>query len=86
MIANATELKVAVSQLRIMEDALKALREQLETSNPDLLGSTEKAYLRRIKDLQTDISQHLCDHPTEVSLLMRLTGDSESAVTKEAIR
>ena len=73
MIANATELTVAVRQLRIMEDALKALRDQLETRNPDLLIVTEQAYVRRIASLQTDISRYLCDHPTQVSLLVRLT-------------
>jgi hypothetical protein len=86
MIANTTELKVAVRQLRIMEDALKALRDQLATTNPELLSVTEKAYVRRIEDLQADISQHLCDHPTEVSLIMRLTDDLEPAVTNEALR
>ena len=86
MIANATELKVAVRQLRIMEDALKALRDQLATTNPELLNVTEKAYVRRIETLQSDISQHLYDHPNEVSLLMRLTDDLEPVVTTEALR
>lgn len=86
MIANTTELKVAVRQLRIMEDALKALRNQLSATNPELLNVTEKAYVRRIETLQTDISQHLCDHPTEVSLLVRLTEDLEPVVTNEALR
>jgi len=77
MIANTTELTVAVRQLKIMEDALKALRDQLKTTNPDLLTVTEKAYVRRIEELQTDISQHLYAHPTEVSLLVRLTDQIE---------
>jgi hypothetical protein len=71
MIANSTELGVAVRQLRIMEDALKALRDQLDTTNPDLLDVTEKAYLHRIESLQGEISHYLCDHPTEVSLIVR---------------
>lgn len=37
MIANPVELKVAVRNLRIMEEVLRALREQLEESNPKLL-------------------------------------------------
>lgn len=75
MIANTTELRVAVRELRIMEEALRALRDQLATTNPDLLSVTEKAYVRRIERLQTEISQHLCDHPTEVSLLINLPDD-----------
>jgi hypothetical protein len=86
MIANTTELKVAVRQLKIMEDALQALRNRLETTNPELLSVTEKAYVRRIEDLQADISLHLCDHPTEVSLLVRLTDDLEPTITNEALR
>jgi len=86
MIANTTELKVAVRQLKIMEDALKALRDQLETTNPDLLTVTEKAYVRRIEDLQTEISQHLYTHPAEVSLLVRLTDELEAMVTNEGLR
>ena len=86
MIANRVELKVSVRQLRIMENALKALRGQLATTNPELLNVTEKAYVRRIETLQTDISHYLCDHPTEVSLLVHLTDDFEPAVTTEALR
>ena len=86
MIANTVELKVAVRQLRIMEDALKALRDQLADTNSELLNVTEKAYVRRIEALQADISQHLYDHPAEVSLLMRLTDNLEPVVSTEALR
>ncbi len=77
MIANATELMVAARQLKIMEDALNALRDQLDTANPALLDITEKAYVRRIEDLQADISHYLCDHPTGVSLLVRSVDNPE---------
>ena len=70
MIANTTELRVAVRNLKIMEDALRALREQLETTNPELLEVTSKAYVHRIASLQREISAYLCDHPTDVSLLL----------------
>jgi hypothetical protein len=70
MIANATELRVAVRQLRIMEGALRALREQLETSNPWLLGVTSKAYVRRITSLQEEIVEYLAAHPADVSLIL----------------
>jgi hypothetical protein len=71
MIENSIELIVAVRQLRIMEEALRALRTQLEAKNPDLLTVSEKAYIIRIESLQSDISRYLCDHPTDVSLVVR---------------
>jgi hypothetical protein len=70
MIDNATELKVAVRNLRILEEALRALRDQLEKSNPWLLAITSKAYLRRIASLQADIAKYLGEHPQEVSLVL----------------
>jgi hypothetical protein len=70
MIADSVELKVAVRNLKIMEEALRALREQLEVSNLWLLEVTSKGYVRRIAALQTDIAQYLNEHPTEVSLIL----------------
>lgn len=70
MIANSLELKVAVRNLKIMEEALLALRKQLEVANPDLLEVTSKAYVRRITSLQADIAYYLSEHPTEVSLIL----------------
>ncbi len=80
MIANHVEMAVAVRQLRIMEEALQALRNQLQTSNPDLLAATEKSYVHRITSLQTEISHYLCDHPTEVSRLVHLTDHLQPAL------
>jgi hypothetical protein len=82
MIANSTELGVAVRQLRIMSTALKALRTQLDTANPNLLAVTEKSYLQRIESLQHDISHYLCDHPTDVSLLLGGVEDREHSTAK----
>jgi hypothetical protein len=70
MIANAVELKVAVRNLRIMEEALRALRAQLEVANPRMFEVTSKAYLRRIAALQEDIAKYLVEHPTELSLIL----------------
>ncbi len=70
MIANSTELKVALRNLALMEQALRALRQQLETSNPQLLDVTAKAYEKRIESLQTEIVRYLYDHPSEVSSLL----------------
>lgn len=85
MIANSTELTVAARGLKIMDVALKALREQLKTTNPELLGIAEKAYVRRIEDLQADISHYLCDHPTEVLLLVQVLGDLEPATEEKVL-
>jgi hypothetical protein len=71
MIENHVELMVAVRQLRIMEAALRALRTQLEAQNPELLAISALAYTNRIASLQSDISRYLCDHPTEVSLIVK---------------
>jgi hypothetical protein len=57
MIANSLERKVAVRNLKIMEEALRALRKQLETSNPWLLKVTSKSYVRRIAALQAEIAK-----------------------------
>jgi hypothetical protein len=70
MIANSEELKIAVRNLKIMEEALRALRDQLEASNPRLLDMTSKAYMQRIASLQKDITAYLAEHPTEVSLIL----------------
>lgn len=51
MIANAEELKIVVRNIKIMEEALRALREQLEASNPRLLDIASKTYRRRIAAL-----------------------------------
>lgn len=70
MIANSTELKVAVRNLQIMEQARKALYDQLQGDNPDLLELTSKSYHHRIETLQSDIAAYLCEHPADISLLL----------------
>jgi hypothetical protein len=70
MIDSSEELRVAVRNLRIMETTLAALRQQLQTTNPDLLAVTSKAYVRRIGDLQSDIAQYLGYHPEAVSSIL----------------
>lgn len=70
MISNSQELKVAVRNLRIMEEALRALSQQLETSNPGLYEVTSKAYTRRISLLQTQIATYLSEHAADVSLIL----------------
>ncbi len=70
MIANAEELKIAVRNLKIMEEALRALREQLEASNPCLLDIASKTYRQRITALQIDIAQYLAQYPSDISLIL----------------
>jgi len=68
--ANAEELKIAVRHLKIMEEALRALREQLETSHPCLLDIASKTYRQRITALQRDITQYLALYPSDISLIL----------------
>ncbi len=70
MIANSTELRVAVRQLRIMEMALAALREQLQSANPWLCDASTPAHVRRIGALQHEIAQYFAYHPDAVSLVL----------------
>jgi hypothetical protein len=70
MIENATNLRVAIRNLRILEKTLKGLREELREKNPWLLGITEKAYIQRIESIQKDVVQYLADHPADLSQVM----------------
>lgn len=70
MIANAVELRVAARNLKIMEEAHLALRQELEIPNPELLAVTPPANERRIALLQQEIVQYLAEHPAEVSLIL----------------
>lgn len=70
MIANATELTIAVRNLKIMEETLRALREQLEASNPSLLEIASTTYKQRIASLQKDITQYLAQYPSDISLIL----------------
>lgn len=70
MIANGDELRMAVRNLRIMQYSLTALQAQLKVENPDLLTVTAPSYERRIRTLQEQIAQYLCDHPDALSLIL----------------
>ncbi len=69
MIANSTELKMALRSLRILEEAVAALREHLKVANPDLLAVTEPTYTKRIAVLQAEIAAYLSSHPSDISRL-----------------
>ena len=69
MIANLKEMQIAFRSLRILEEALTALREQLTDDNPDLLAAAAPAYLQRIALLQSEIAEYLYAHPSDVSQL-----------------
>lgn len=70
MVGNLAELQIALRSLRILEDALTALRQQLTAANPDLLGVTAPTYTKRIADLQAEIAGYLYAHPAAVSQLV----------------
>lgn len=67
MIENIVELRVAVRQLRILDETVCALREQLEVSNPSLYEISSQAYFRRIDLLQREIAEYVSQHPSSVS-------------------
>lgn len=69
MNSNLTELQIALRNLRILEEALEALRTQLTKDNPDLLTAAAPAYLQRIALLQSEIAEYLYAHPSDVSTL-----------------
>lgn len=71
MIANSKELQVALRSLHILEESLEALRQQLTTTNPELLSVTAPTYVQRITGLQSEIANYLYAHPADVSNLAR---------------
>ena len=70
MIANQAELRVAFRNLHILEQSLQALRDQLDSANPNLLNVSAPSYERRIADLQKEIATYLYAHPADVSTLL----------------
>lgn len=69
MTATSKELKIALRSLRILEEAVAALREQLTAANPELLSVTAPTYTGRIAVLQAEIAAYLSSHPSDVSRL-----------------
>jgi hypothetical protein len=64
MIANATELDAALSQLASFADMLDALRMNAESKNDwSLFPLLSKGYLEHIRVLNTEIRGYLRDHP-----------------------
>lgn len=62
MIANAKELEVAVQNLQSVENALDALRKEMQTTNPALFPVVSQTYTRRIHSLQEDIFAYLYEN------------------------
>ena len=69
MINNLSELQAALRSLRILEEALTALRQQLTEDNPDLLEAAAPAYVQRVARLQSEIAEYFYTHPSDVSTL-----------------
>ena len=59
MIANANELEVAVHNLQSVENALDALRKEMQETNPALFPIVSQTYTRRIHSLQEEIIVYL---------------------------
>ena len=69
MLIISKEMQIALRNLRILEEALAALREQLTKDNPALLAAAAPAYLQRIAFHQSEIAEYLYTHPADVSQL-----------------
>jgi len=67
MTANPQELMAALRSLRILEESLAALRQQLAAANPDLLAATAPTYTQRVTALQAGIANYLYAYPSDVS-------------------
>jgi glyceraldehyde-3-phosphate dehydrogenase/erythrose-4-phosphate dehydrogenase len=84
VIANPTELRLAIRNLRILETTLETIRSELKERNPWLLQITSKAYVRRIDSIQKDIVAYLADHPSEVSQILPPLEQAVAAVAPVA--
>lgn len=61
---NADELEVALRNLRAVQKALDALREELQAAHPALFASASRAYRRRIRELQAVINAEVRETQT----------------------
>lgn len=68
MIANANELEIAFRSVQLVENALNALRKEMQTTTPALFPIVSQTYTRRIHDLQEDISTYLRENPAAAPL------------------
>lgn len=76
MIANANELEIAFHNLQTVENALDALRKEMQETNPALFPIVSQTYTRRIRSLQEDIFAYLRENPADAPLKVRLAGAS----------
>lgn len=70
MINNYTELGVTLNQLQILEEALIALKEELQSINPELLMASAPAYKKRIEKLQREIADYIYQKPAALSIIL----------------
>ena len=68
MIANAKELEVAVQNLNSVENALEALRKEMQETNPALFSIVAQTYTRHIHSLQDDICAYRNENKVSPSL------------------
>jgi hypothetical protein len=74
MIDNAVDLEVAFRNLHAVQDALDALRADLQETNPALFPVVSQTYLRRIRSLEADIFSYIQERPAQAPLNVKLGG------------
>lgn len=74
MIANATQLEVALEQLATFQRMQEAMRLHLQESGSTLFPVISEGYSRRIESLQEEIIEYLRERPAESPVAVRLTG------------
>ena len=63
MITDLTQLEVSLHQLSSFQQMLEAMRLHLNESNPSLFPGLSEGYLRRIQELQSEISEYSASVP-----------------------
>jgi hypothetical protein len=74
VITNETQLAVAQQRLDSYRQMLETTRRHLQETNSSLFPSASEGYLRRIEELQDEITAYLRERPAESAVSVRLSG------------
>ena len=74
MIADTTELNVAFRNLESVEKALELLREEMLETTPALFPIISQTYMRRMRDLRSEIQDYLYRPPAEAPFKIQMEG------------
>ncbi len=74
MIANATQLEVALEQLATFQRMQEAMRRHLQETGSTLFPIISEGYSRRIEELQEEIIEYLRERPAESPVAVRMSG------------